>query len=349
MKALAFAGVSRDIASDGVVVSCYEAHNSLHNQLCQRSLKGVGITLSGRMLICSLTLTLALSSCSKPKQAQVPVPKAETAATARQERITLVLSVGGGRGLAHIGAIDALKQKGVKIHSVFGNSMGAVIGGLFVTAPDADLTARYRALIAAYQKRTEQETPLYRKLAIWLRLTDLEFENQRFETVMRELFGHAKIEDLHIKFATSYKVREGNTIKDVGRVSGDLAEAIARSANNPFIFRNAQLIYIDPGMDRISAVPVEDAFRAFKPDRIIAVNVTADQMFHTQDVTCSINEVKLIIPEFTTDEELSGTGRNFDRLYKIGFDGMSDALTRIAPKLPAATQNKVTGAITSKL
>ncbi len=101
-------------------------------------------------------------------------------------------------------------------------------------------------------------------------------------------------------------------------------------------------------MDRISAVPVEDAFRAFRPDRIIAVNVTGDQMFHTQEVTCSINEVRLIIPEFTTEEELSGIGRNFDRLYKIGFDGMADALTRVATEFPAVTQNKVTGAITSK-
>jgi predicted acylesterase/phospholipase RssA len=289
--------------------------------------------LSNRMLIYSLTLMLALYSCSKPKQVQVPVPEPEPPVPLKQERITLVLSVGGARGLAHIGAIDALKQKGVKIHSVFGNSMGAVIGGLFVTAPDADLTARYRALIAAYQKRTEQETPLYRKVAIWLRLTDIEFENHRFETVMRELFAYAKIENLQTKFATSYKVREGNTIRDVGRVSGDLAEAIARSANNPFIFKNAELIYIDPGMDRISAVPVEDAFRAFRPDRIIAVNVTGDQMFHTQAVTCSINEVKLIIPQFTSEEELSGTGSNFNRLYKMGFDGMAEVLARIDPKI----------------
>ena len=287
--------------------------------------------MSDKILICSLTLVLALSSCSKPKQTQVPVPKPESAGAAKVERITLVLSVGGGRGLAHIGAIDALKRKGVKIHSVFGNSMGAVIGGLFVTAPDADLTLRYRALIAAYQKRTEQETPLLRKVAIWLRLTGLEFENRRFETVMREMFGSANIENLPMKFATSYKAREGNTIRDVGRVSGDLAEAIARSANNPFIFKNAQLTYIDPGMDRISAVPVEDAYRVFKPDRIIAVNVTGDQLFHTQSVTCSINEVKLFIPVSTTDEELSGTGRSFDRLYKIGFDAMAEALTKITP------------------
>jgi len=88
--------------------------------------------------------------------------------------------VGGHRGSAHIGAIDALKKKEIKIHSVFGNSMGAVIGGLYVTAPSSNLTARYRALISAYQKKTEESTPLYRKVAIWLRLTEPTFANKQF-------------------------------------------------------------------------------------------------------------------------------------------------------------------------
>lgn len=288
--------------------------------------------MSNRILICSLTLLIAVSSCSKPKRAQVPAPEPKTAAPAREERITLVLSVGGSRGLAHIGAIDALKQKGIKIHSVFGNSMGAVVGGLYVTAPNSDLIARYRALISAYQIRTEQNTPLYRKVAIWLRLTEPEFENRQFEAAMGDLFGHAKIENLPIKFATSYKARVGNTIRDVDRLSGDLAEAIARSANNPFIFKKAELTFIDPGIDRISAVPVEDAFRVFNPDRIIAVNVTGDSMFQSKDVTCSVDEVKLNIPQFKPEEELSGAGKNFDWLYKIGFAGMTEALSKITRK-----------------
>jgi predicted acylesterase/phospholipase RssA len=283
--------------------------------------------VSNRILIWGLSLMIAVSACSKPKQVQVPEPK--PVVPAREERITLVLSVGGSRGLAHIGAIDALKQRGVKIHSVFGNSMGAVVGGLYVTAPDSDLTARYRALIAAYQKRAEESTPLYRKVAIWLRLTEPTFENKQFETAMEDLFGNAKIENLPVKFATSYKVREGNTIKAVDRLSGNLAEAIARSANNPFIFKNAELVFIDPGIDRISAVPVEDAFRLFHPDRIIAVNVTGDPMFQSKDVTCSVDEVKLNIPQFQPGDELSGAGKNFDWLYKIGLTGMTEALAKI--------------------
>ena len=289
-------------------------------------------TVPHRLLLCSLFLLLAAGSCSRPKQAQVPAPEPKPPVPAKEERITLVLSVGGSRGLAHIGAIDALKQKGVRIHSVFGNSMGAVIGGLYVTAPNSDLTARYRALIALYQKKTEENTPLYRKVAIWLRLTEPAFENKTFEAAMDELFGHMRIEDLPTRFATSYKVREGNTIKDVGRLSGNLAEALARSANNPFIFKNADLVFIDPGIDRISAVPVEDAFRVFRPDRIIAVNVTGDPMFQSKDVTCAVDEVKLNIPQFKPEDELSGAGKTFDWLYKLGFAGMTEALLRTARK-----------------
>jgi predicted acylesterase/phospholipase RssA len=281
-------------------------------------------------LTCSLALLMAVSSCTGPKPVVVPVPEPEKpAAPPRPETITLVLSVGGNRGLAHIGAIDAIKQRGIKIHSVFGNSMGAVIGGLYATSPSSDLASRYRALIAAVQKRTEEATPVYRKLAIWLRLTVPEFGNREFEMAMRDVFGPVAIERLPIRFATSYKVRAGNGVRDVNRISGDLAEAIARSANNPFIFKNAQLVYIDPGMDRMSAIPVEDAFRTFQPDRVIAVNATGDPMFHSRDVNCAIDEVKLVIPEFNPGEELSGNGKNFEMLYRVGFDCTMEVLKRL--------------------
>lgn len=37
----------------------------------------------------------------------------------RPEKTCLVLSVGGTKGLAHLGAIDALKEKGVRIDCVY--------------------------------------------------------------------------------------------------------------------------------------------------------------------------------------------------------------------------------------
>ncbi|MGE3320182.1 MAG: patatin-like phospholipase family protein [Candidatus Berkiella sp.] len=48
-------------------------------------------------------------------------------------KIGLVLSGGGARGAAHIGAIEALEEMNVPIDFIIGTSMGAVIGGLYAS------------------------------------------------------------------------------------------------------------------------------------------------------------------------------------------------------------------------
>lgn len=48
-----------------------------------------------------------------------------------KKNVALVLSSGGSRGLAHIGAIKALEERGFMITSVAGSSIGSVIGGLY--------------------------------------------------------------------------------------------------------------------------------------------------------------------------------------------------------------------------
>lgn len=44
--------------------------------------------------------------------------------------VALVLSSGGARGLAHIGAIEELESQGYRINSIAGCSMGALVGGV---------------------------------------------------------------------------------------------------------------------------------------------------------------------------------------------------------------------------
>jgi predicted acylesterase/phospholipase RssA len=50
----------------------------------------------------------------------------------------LVLSGGGGRGLAHAGAIAALEELGYEMPVIVGTSMGAIIGSLYAAGYDAD-------------------------------------------------------------------------------------------------------------------------------------------------------------------------------------------------------------------
>jgi len=49
------------------------------------------------------------------------------------KEISLVLTSGGARGLAQIGAIEVLEEQGYKIKAIAGSSMGAVVGGLYAT------------------------------------------------------------------------------------------------------------------------------------------------------------------------------------------------------------------------
>ncbi|TLY27902.1 MAG: patatin, partial [Ignavibacteria bacterium] len=46
-------------------------------------------------------------------------------------KVGLVLSGGGGRGLAQIGVLRALERRGIPIDFIVGNSLGSVIGGLY--------------------------------------------------------------------------------------------------------------------------------------------------------------------------------------------------------------------------
>lgn len=47
------------------------------------------------------------------------------------QKVGLVLSGGGARGLAHIGVIEALEENGIPIDYVTGTSMGAIVGALY--------------------------------------------------------------------------------------------------------------------------------------------------------------------------------------------------------------------------
>ena len=50
-----------------------------------------------------------------------------------KKNVTLVLSGGGARGFAHIGAIEEIESRGYIINSIAGTSMGALIGGIYAT------------------------------------------------------------------------------------------------------------------------------------------------------------------------------------------------------------------------
>ena len=50
-----------------------------------------------------------------------------------EQKVGLVLSGGGAKGLAHIGALKVIEQENIKIDYIAGTSMGAIVGGLYAS------------------------------------------------------------------------------------------------------------------------------------------------------------------------------------------------------------------------
>ena len=53
-------------------------------------------------------------------------------------KIGLVLSGGGARGYAHIGALQVLEEAGIRVDYLGGTSMGSIVGGLYAAGYPAD-------------------------------------------------------------------------------------------------------------------------------------------------------------------------------------------------------------------
>jgi len=81
----------------------------------------------------SATLALAALGLAAAARAQPPPEGLPPS----RPRVALALSGGGARGLAHVGALRALEEGGIPVDAIAGNSMGAIVGGIYATGKNA--------------------------------------------------------------------------------------------------------------------------------------------------------------------------------------------------------------------
>lgn len=140
------------------------------------------------------------------------------------KKIHLVLGSGGARGIAHIGVIEELEERGFEIIEVIGCSMGAVIGGIY----------------AAGQLKEYKEWLMSLTRSDVFDLMDFTFTKQGFlkgEKIfskMKEMTGHLNIEDFKIPFTAVATDMKNN--KEVYFRSGDLYKALRASVSIPGLF-----------------------------------------------------------------------------------------------------------------
>jgi NTE family protein len=181
-----------------------------------------------------------------------------------KKNVTLVLSGGGARGFAHIGAIEEIESRGYIINSIAGTSMGALIGGVYATGKLNEFKEWAFNL-------DKQEI---------FKLIDFSFTNQglikgdRVLRTMKQFIPDANIEDLKIKYtATAFDLAQN---KEIVFREGSLYNAIRASISIPTVFTpviDGNLVLVDGGV--VNNIPINNAIRT-KNDVLIAVYVNAD-------------------------------------------------------------------------
>jgi len=179
----------------------------------------------------------------------------------KEKTVSLVLGSGGARGLAHIGIIQWLEERGYAIESISGCSMGALIGGVHACGK-LDTFIDWVCAID--------------KLDI-VRLLDVSWgkaglvDGDKVIDTLKDLVGDRQIEDLPIKFtAVAADIKRE---KEIWITSGSLFDAIRASISLPLFFtpaRYGSMLLLDGGI--LNPVPIAPTFED-KTDMTIAVNL----------------------------------------------------------------------------
>ena len=180
------------------------------------------------------------------------------------KNVALVLSAGGARGFAHIGAIKVLEQHGYTITSVAGTSMGALVGAIY----------------ASGQLQEFEEWVSTLDVMEVLKLTDITLSSKGFVKgkkvieKMKEIVPERSIEDLHIPYcAVATDIIRG---QEKVFTEGNLFNAIRASISIPTFFQPCQIgddFYVDGGL--VNPIPINRVLRN-RRDLLVVVNVNAD-------------------------------------------------------------------------
>ena len=182
----------------------------------------------------------------------------------KRKKVSLVLSGGGARGIAHIGVLEELEKHGYEIVSISGTSMGALVGAVYC----AGYLEEFKSWICTMDK------------VDIINLIDFSYSTQglikgdKIFEKLKDFLPDKNIEDLKIHLtitATDIKNR-----KEVVFEKGSVYDAVRASIAIPTVFTpviTANSILIDGGV--LNNIPINNIKRT-KNDILIVVNVNAD-------------------------------------------------------------------------
>lgn len=254
-------------------------------------------------------------------------------------KVGLVLSGGGAKGLAHIGALKVIEEAGIKVDYIGGTSMGAIVGALYASgysAQELDSIFRNTDFTDLIQDnvprgaKTFYEKEDSERYALALPFTDFKVSfpqaisgGQNIYNMLVQLLFHVKdvhdFKKLPIPFlcvATNVETGE-----EVLLDQGYLPEAIVASGTFPSLFEPSEIdgaILIDGGV--VNNYPIYQV-KAMGADIIIGVDVQHD--LSTRESLSSATEILLQINNYRTVNDMKKKSMETDIYIRPDIDEFS--------------------------
>lgn len=251
------------------------------------------------------------------------------------KNVALVLGSGGARGLAHIGAIEALEERGYTITSIAGCSMGSIIAGMY----------------AAGQLKEAKEWFLSVDKQLILRMMDINLlsgnslvKGERIIKELEKVVPDRPIESLNIP--CTLVATDMIHSDEVLFRTGSLFEAVRASISIPLFFKPVQIgqqLLIDGGI--LNPLPLHVVERT-PGDILVAADISGkdslpiEEVYEPIDVEGKLAEVKksgIPVPK-SWEQQLRLLGKKVDRIMeqrskdlgrKVSFVSLLDRMSDI--------------------
>ena len=299
------------------------------------------------------------------------------ACPAAAQRVGVVMSGGGAKGLYHIGVLEALEVNGIPVDCTAGTSMGSIIAAMYASGYSP---AEMRAIVESgvvrewvsghidpncmpYYRQTGR-VPSFFRLRLDFRHTK---PGKRFvlpsnllsstpvDMALMELFAPAtaaaggRFDDLMVPFlcvASDMNARRGVVLRD-----GDLAEAVRSSMSIPLVFKpmkvDSMLLYDGGIYDNFPWKPLD---AEFAPDLIVGSVCTEGNTAPSENN--NLMDQAFVLAMHDTDYDLpADRGVMLRRAVAVGmldFDdpaaimnmGYADAMEQMPRLLAAVTERR---------
>lgn len=261
----------------------------------------------------------------------------------RKVKVGIAFGGGGARGFAHLGALKAFEQFGVKFDFVAGTSAGSLVGAFYANGYN------FKEL---YEIAKNVRVKDIRKNVIPFTASKLD----SLAEIVRKNLGDKNIEDSLIPFAAV--AVDLKSAKEVCFRKGNLASAVCGSCAVPGVFQPVEyndMILADGGLQ--NTIPA-DIPKYFGCDYVVAIDVNKSRLYGTNStkfldvLSCSIrilmksnairgyvNADVVVGPETKRFKSTSTDG--LDDMIEEGYKATIDAMPKILELFKIKPRKKI--------